>query len=73
MKVGFLGPSPTALPSPQEQRQNNLEAAKSNFQNAIRVAPQIHEPHFNVALLASKAGDIDVAFHEVGERERTRF
>lgn len=48
-----------------EQRRNNVEAAHSHYHTAIHVAPHIHEPHYNVALLAAKAGDIDTSYKEV--------
>jgi len=65
---GFL--SQLALPPhvslvPTEQRQNEVEKAKLHYKDAARVAPHIHEPHYNFALLAYKAGDIHTAYTEV--------
>jgi tetratricopeptide repeat protein 8 len=47
-----------------EQRQNEIEKAKLHYKDAARVAPHIHEPHYNFALLAYKAGDIHTAYNE---------
>lgn len=47
-----------------EQRQNEVEKAKLHYKDAARVAPHIHEPHYNFALLAYKAGDIHTAYTE---------
>mmetsp|Transcript_21676 Transcript_21676/g.35870 ORF Transcript_21676/g.35870 Transcript_21676/m.35870 type:complete len:504 (-) Transcript_21676:149-1660(-) len=45
-----------------ELRKGNVEQARSNFQNAARLAPIMFEPFFNGALLAFKLGDFQESY-----------
>ncbi len=47
-----------------EHRKDNLEQARGHYTSAMRAAPSIHEPHFNISLLAAAKGDNETAFAE---------
>lgn len=55
-----------------EMRKANLEAAKADFETAAVLAPRMHEPHFNAALLASRAGDMQTAHQMIRKAAMAR-
>ncbi|XP_034942233.1 tetratricopeptide repeat protein 8 isoform X2 [Chelonus insularis] len=48
-----------------ELKKGNLTAAKTYFVSAASIAEYMHEPHYNVALLSYKQGDLQMSYKSV--------
>eukprot|EP00042_Codosiga_hollandica_P043094 m.404376 g.404376 ORF g.404376 m.404376 type:complete len:503 (+) comp56475_c0_seq18:50-1558(+) len=47
-----------------EYRKANLDQARAHFQSAIQASPQMHESHYNYAILSFSKGDFQQCFQE---------
>ena len=54
-----------------ELKRGSFEQARSNFQVAERLAPHLHEPKYNSALIAFDAGDYEESVEMVNSSLET--
>lgn len=48
-----------------ELRRGNVEEARSHFQSSINLAEHMYEPHYNLAHLSDKIGDLQTGFRSI--------